>query len=72
MTTKNLKTVLKPEIHPKQKKKTNLLELIYEYFRCFQGRKTLNLNFYYHIEPFNIKTQSFWWLNFSPTDTFSI
>jgi hypothetical protein len=66
MTIKNLKTVLKPET------KKNLLELIYEYFKCFQGRKTLHLNSYYHIEPFDIKKQSFWWSNFSPTDTLFI
>jgi hypothetical protein len=52
---KHKKIALKPKINMKIKKFPNLIS----FFRCFQGKKTLNLNSSHYLRPFDIKINCF-------------
>ena len=62
MTSKNTKNQSKTQNQPET---INLSELISIFLRCFEGEKTSNRNFFYHMKLFDTKINCFGGLNFS-------
>jgi hypothetical protein len=57
MASQNAKNHPKTHNQPETKKSSKAQ--IFFYFRCFQGKKTLNLNSLHHMETFDTKSTCF-------------